>query len=191
MDGSATVLPVSRKMADAFQQRHPAVKVAAQSSGTGGGFRKFCAGDVDVTAASRPINAAESQACLANHVEFIELPVAFDSLSVVVNAKNMFVGCLPLSRPMFVYISRSAAARPEAKAFARFCVDPENAGYVRDVGYVPLPAVTLLAAARHRADTAAPRLYRWPGISDSAVTTARTRRHGLHNGSGPVDSRIA
>jgi phosphate transport system substrate-binding protein len=94
MDGSATVLPVSRKMADAFQQRHPGVKVAAQSSGTGGGFRKFCAGEVDVTGASRPINAAESQACLANHVEFIELPIAFDRLSVVVNAKNMFVGCL-------------------------------------------------------------------------------------------------
>ena len=54
----------------------------------------------------------------------------------------------PLSRPMFVYISKSAAARPEAKAFARFCVDPDNASYVREDGYVPLPTVTLLAAAR-------------------------------------------
>jgi phosphate transport system substrate-binding protein len=246
------------------------VQVSAQSSGTGGGFRKFCAGEIDFTGASRPINAAESQACQANHIEFIELPIAFDSLSVVVSAKNTFVGCLkvdelrrvwepaaegkltrwnqirsdfpdqplalfgpgkdsgtfdyftlavvgvesssrsdytkseddtvlvngvaadpnalgyfgyayylanrdklkvvavdngegcvvpgpqtvadnsyqPLSRPMFVYVSRSAAARPEARAFARFCVDPDNAHFVRDVGYVPLPAVTLLAAAR-------------------------------------------
>jgi phosphate transport system substrate-binding protein len=54
----------------------------------------------------------------------------------------------PLSRPIFVYVSASAAARPEAKAFARFYVDPDNARYVRDVGYVPLPPATLLAAGR-------------------------------------------
>jgi hypothetical protein len=54
----------------------------------------------------------------------------------------------PLSRPIFVYLSKSAAARPEAKALARFCVDPDHVSYVRDIGYVPMPTVTLLAAGR-------------------------------------------
>lgn len=70
------------------------------------------------------------------------------SLPAHLAVKTVVDNCYqPLSRPMFVYVSRSAARR-EAKAFARFCVDPENARYVRDVGYVPLPAVTLLAATR-------------------------------------------
>ena len=94
IDGSATVLPVSNAMAEAFRKDNPGVQVAVESSGTGGGFKKFCAGQIDISDASRPINAAESQQCKDNHVEFIELPVAFDPLSVVVNAKNSFVDCL-------------------------------------------------------------------------------------------------
>jgi len=81
-------------MGAAFQTANPGVAVSVTSSGTGGGFKKFCAGQLDVSDASRPINAAESRECEANHVEFIELPIAFDSLSVVVNAANTFVDCL-------------------------------------------------------------------------------------------------
>src|SRR5262249_41265525 len=94
VDGSSTVLPVSRSMAAAFRKANTAVQVSVESSGTAGGFRKFCAGQLDITGASRPINANEVAQCTANHVEYIELPVAVDSLSVVVNAQNTFAGGL-------------------------------------------------------------------------------------------------
>jgi phosphate transport system substrate-binding protein len=270
VDGSSTVLPISRAMATAFHSAHPGVAVLVSSSGTGGGFKKFCAGQLDVSAASRPINAAESRQCEANHVEFIELPIAFDSLSVVVNGANTFADCLtvgelktiwepaaegrmtrwnqvrstfpdqplalygpgadsgtfdyftlaivggerrsrkdytasedddvlvrgvsgnpgalgyfgyayylanrgtlravaidnghgcvgpsaktvedttyqPLARPMFIYLSAASAARREVHEFGRFYVDPGNATFVRDLGYVPLPTATLLTVGR-------------------------------------------
>jgi phosphate transport system substrate-binding protein len=270
LDGSSTILPVSTAMADAFRKANPGVQVTVHESGTGGGFKKFCAGEIDIAGASRPINAAESQECEAKNIAFIELPVAFDSLSVVVNANNSFVDCLtvpelkkmwepaaqgtvkqwsqirssfpaqplalfgpgtdsgtfdyftlavvgtqsssrsdytkseddtvlvngvaadpnalgyfgyayylsnrdklklvsidngngcvvpspetvtdasyqPLSRPLFIYVNTASAARAEANALARFYVAPENATRVHDVGYVPLPTVTLLTVAR-------------------------------------------
>src|SRR5215813_15335115 len=94
IDGSTTVLPVSKAVAEAFQKNNPGVQVSVESSRTGGGFKKFCAGETDMNGASRPINAAESQQCKASGVEFIELPLAFDPLSVVVNAANTSVECL-------------------------------------------------------------------------------------------------
>jgi phosphate transport system substrate-binding protein len=270
INGSTTVLPVSQKMADEFHRTNPGVEVAVESSGTGGGFKKFCAGSVDIAGASRPIDAEEVRNCEANHIEYMELPVGFDSLTVVVNPKNTFVGCLtvaelkrlwepaaegkvtqwnhirssfpgehislygpgsqhgsfdyftlavvgasgqsrsdyaknddgsvlarnvaadanglaffgaayvqaardqlklvavdngqgcvlpsaetventtyqPLSRPLFIYISKTAAARADASAFARYFVAPENSHFVRDVGYVPLSPASLLLASR-------------------------------------------
>jgi phosphate transport system substrate-binding protein len=94
IDGSSTVLPISKAMADAFRHAHPAVQLNVNESGTGGGFEKLCAGSIDIAAASRPINAAEMQACKDHKVDYLELPMAFDSLSVVVNANNTFVDCL-------------------------------------------------------------------------------------------------
>jgi phosphate transport system substrate-binding protein len=274
MDGSATLLPVSTAVTAAFGKTNTGVQVSVQTSGTGGGFKKFCGGEIDIAGASRPINAAESQQCRNNRIEFIELPFALDSLSVVVNAANSFVDCLtvdelkkmwepaaegkisrwnqirasfpdqplalfgpgtdsgtfdyftlaivgtesssrrdytkseddgvivkgvagdpnalgyfgyayyrankekmklvsidsghgcvapstqtvadnsyqPLTRPLFIYVSKSAASRAETTAFAQFYVAPEQAGYVSAVGYQPLPPATLLAMAR-RLDT--------------------------------------
>lgn len=94
VDGSDTVFPLSKAMAAAFGEANPAVQFSIEFSGTGGGFKKFCAGKLDIAGASRPINAAESEQCKAQHVEYIEVPVAFDSLSVVVNPKNNWVDCL-------------------------------------------------------------------------------------------------
>jgi phosphate transport system substrate-binding protein len=94
VDGSATVLPLSAAMAEEFRKKQPNVTISNQFSGTGGGFKKFCAGQTDINAASRPINATETEQCKAQKINFFELPVAFDSLSVVVNAKNAFVECL-------------------------------------------------------------------------------------------------
>src|SRR5262249_45831294 len=72
-------------------------------SGSGGGFEKLCAGGIDLSGASRPINAAEAGACERNKIEFVELPFGFDGLAVVVNAQNTFVDCLTLAqlRPMW------------------------------------------------------------------------------------------
>lgn len=269
IDGSATVLPLSKAIAAAFRKSNPTVQFAIALSGTGGGFKKFCAGGIDIEDASRPIKADESEQCKAQHIEYIELPVAFDSLSVVVNAKNTFVDCLtvkelkaiwepaaegrmtqwnqirasfpaqplrlfgpgkasgtfdyftfaivgtqgssrgdytkseddtvieqgveaepnalgyfgyayyqankerlkligvdnghgcvlpstqtvadgtyqPLTRPLFIYVNRAAAGRPEVKAFARFYLAPESSEIVTDVGYVPLPTQALVSQA--------------------------------------------
>ncbi len=97
VDGSATVFPLSKAMAEAFRASNAAVQFAVEFSGTGGGFKKFCAGQLDIADASRPIKSDESEQCKAQHVEYIEVPIAFDSLSVVVNAKNTFVDCLTVS----------------------------------------------------------------------------------------------
>lgn len=94
IDGSATVLPLNQAMAKAFSESNPAVQFAVDFSGTGGGFKKFCSGQLDIEAASRPIKAAEAAQCTSQRVDYIEVPVAFDSLAVVVNAKNNFVDCL-------------------------------------------------------------------------------------------------
>lgn len=94
VDGSATVYPLSKAMAEAFHATNPDVQLDVSFSGTGGGFRKFCAGEIDVEGASRPIKSQEAEQCAAKHIEYIEIPVAFDSLSVVVNGRNTFVNCL-------------------------------------------------------------------------------------------------
>jgi phosphate transport system substrate-binding protein len=271
VEGSSTVFPVSKSVADEFQQAQPRVRLALGSLNTAEGFNNLCAGQLDIAAASRPINAAEIDACGAHGIGFVELPVAFDALSVVVNPKNQFVDCLttaelkriwepeaqgrvtrwndirrgfppdaltllgpgsssgtfdyftlaivgaqdrsrrdytksdddmllanavaadpnalgyfghayylqnsdrlkvvgidngrgcvrpsprtvmdetyqPLSRPIFLYVSQPALARPEVAAFARFAVSVDRASTIERAGYVALPPVTLLTVAKH------------------------------------------
>jgi phosphate transport system substrate-binding protein len=265
VDGSATVFPLMQAMAAGFRDKNPGVQLDIQFSGTGGGFKKFCAGQVDLTGASRPIKAAEGEQCKAQNVNYIEVPVAFDSLAVMVNPKNTFVECLtvselksvwepaaerkvtqwkqvrgtfpaqplvlfgpgkasgtfdyftlaivgseassrndyepseddmvlergiagepnamgyfgyayyqankdqlklvavdnghgcitpsaqtvadgtyqPLTRPLFVYVNVTAAARPEVSGFIHFQLAPDSTKYVTQVGYVPLPSKAL------------------------------------------------
>ena len=266
VDGSDTLFPVSKAMAAAFRESNPAVQIDVEFSGTGGGFKKFCAGQIDIEDASRPIKSEEGEQCKAQHIEYIELPVAFDPLTVVVNPKNTFVDCLtivdlkamwepaaegkktqwnqiresypalplvlfgpgkasgtfdyftfaivgaegssrgdytkseddmviergvaaqpnalgyfgyayyqankeqlkavavdngsgcvmpsaktvedetyqPLSRPLFIYINKAAATRPEVRAFTRFYLARESTNIVTKVGYVPLPKSALV-----------------------------------------------
>jgi phosphate transport system substrate-binding protein len=94
IDGSSTVLPVSEAMAEEFGALHSGAQVNVAASGTGGGFKKFANGEIDITGASRPIEQSEVDACRANGVEFIEIPVAFDGLSVVINPQNDFASTL-------------------------------------------------------------------------------------------------
>jgi phosphate transport system substrate-binding protein len=89
IDGSSTVYPVTEAVAEEFQaDKAGAVQVTVGVSGTGGGFKKFCRGETDISDASRPILAEEIETCRTNGVEFIELPVAFDALTVVINPQN-------------------------------------------------------------------------------------------------------
>ena len=268
VDGSSTVYPITEAMAEEFGLEHRNVRVTVGISGTGGGFKKFCAGETDISDASRPIKASEVAQCQENGVEFIELPVAYDGLAVMVNPENDWAQCMtpeelktiwepaaqgtitrwsqvrdgwpdeelrlfgpgtdsgtfdyftdaivgeegasrgdfqaseddnvlvqgiagdryalgyfglayyqenqdklklvaiddgnpdngegcilptaetvadgsyqPLSRPIFIYVRKEAADRPEVEAFVRFYLDPENAeALVTEVGYIPLPA---------------------------------------------------
>jgi len=94
IDGSSTVLPVSQAIVDAFSRENPQVHVSLAGSGSVVGFKKFCAGELDIADASRPIDKSELDACAAKDIQFIELPLGFDALTVVVNARNSSVDCL-------------------------------------------------------------------------------------------------
>jgi phosphate transport system substrate-binding protein len=87
IDGSSTVYPITEAVAEEFQKVNP-TKVTIGISGTGGGFKKFCAGEIAIAGASRPIKSSEAEACAKNSIEYVELPVAYDGLAVVVNPKN-------------------------------------------------------------------------------------------------------
>ena len=89
IDGSSTVYPITEAVAEEFQiSKKGAVKVTVGISGTGGGFKKFCRGETDISGASRPILKKEMDACKEAGIQYIELPVAYDALTVVINNKN-------------------------------------------------------------------------------------------------------
>lgn len=94
IDGSSTVFPISEAVAEEFNADAPDVNVKVGQSGTGGGFEKFCNGETDISDASRPIKDEEAQACSSKNIEYIELKIAIDGLSVVVNKDNDFAECL-------------------------------------------------------------------------------------------------
>jgi phosphate transport system substrate-binding protein len=97
IDGSSTVFPISEAVAEEFQREHSGVGVTVGVSGTGGGFKKFIAGESDVVNASRPIKASEIELAQTKGISFIELPVAYDALSIVVNNKNTWVDHLTVA----------------------------------------------------------------------------------------------
>jgi len=90
IDGSSTVYPVTEAVSEEFQLENR-IRVTVGISGTGGGFKKFCRDEIDITGASRPILQNEMQACRQAGVEYIELPIAYDALTVVVNPNNDFI----------------------------------------------------------------------------------------------------
>ncbi len=99
VDGSSTVYPITEVIAEDFQKsKKNAIKVTVGISGTGGGFKKFCRGETDVQNASRPILKSEMADCKAAGIDYIELPIAFDALTVVVNPKNRFIKSLSVEQ---------------------------------------------------------------------------------------------
>jgi len=92
IDGSSTVFPITEAVAEEFQKaKKQQARVTVGISGTGGGFKKFCRGETDVSNASRPILKKEMEECRKAGIEYFELPVAFDALTVVINPKNTFL----------------------------------------------------------------------------------------------------
>ncbi len=94
IDGSSTVFPISQAVAEEFGKANPEVNVTVGTSGTSGGMKKFVAGEIDIADASRPISKEEVEKAKAAGIEFVELPVAFDGLSVVVNPENTWAESL-------------------------------------------------------------------------------------------------
>lgn len=97
VDGSSTVYPLSEAVSEEFRTEQSNVRVTVGESGTGGGFKKFSRAEIDINDASRPITAGEIESCKEAGIDFIELPVAYDGLAVVVNKENDFVDYLTVS----------------------------------------------------------------------------------------------
>ncbi len=96
VDGSSTVFPITEAVAEEFQKKGSG-RVTVGISGTGGGFKKFCRGEIDISDASRPILAKEIAACKQAGIQYMEIPVAYDALTVVVNPKNTWVKSLSVA----------------------------------------------------------------------------------------------
>ncbi|GIG41234.1 PstS family phosphate ABC transporter substrate-binding protein [Cellulomonas phragmiteti] len=98
IDGSSTVEPLSSAAATLFRDVEPGVNVTVATSGTGGGFKRFCADETDISDASRPIKDEEAAECEANGVEYTEIVIANDGLSVVVNPENDWIDCITVEQ---------------------------------------------------------------------------------------------
>jgi phosphate transport system substrate-binding protein len=129
IDGSSTVFPITAAVAEDFQIANPGVQVPTALSGTGGGFKKFCVGETDINDASRPIKAedeGEGLACTANNIEYVELQVAIDGLTVVVNPANTFATCLTVEELAKIYGPDSPENLTWKDVRADFPADPVN-----------------------------------------------------------------
>ncbi|HUU46171.1 MAG TPA: PstS family phosphate ABC transporter substrate-binding protein [Acidobacteriota bacterium] len=118
IDGSSTVFPITEAVAEEFQKVNPRVRVTVGISGTGGGFKKFTIGEIDINDASRPIKDQEIAKAVENNVAYIELPVAFDGISVVVHPDNTFVDMLTVEELKKIWqpgstVQRWSDVRPE------------------------------------------------------------------------------
>jgi phosphate transport system substrate-binding protein len=108
IDGSSTVEPLSSAAAELFMEQNPDANVTVGTSGTGGGFEKFCAGETDISDASRPIKESEIEKCKQNNIQYSELIVANDALSVVVNPENNWAPCLTTEQLKRIWEPNSA-----------------------------------------------------------------------------------
>jgi phosphate transport system substrate-binding protein len=110
IDGSSTVYPLSALAAEDFMAANPGVQVTVASSGTGGGFEKFCRGETDANDASRPIKDEEAAACAEAGIEYAALTVATDALTVVVNKENTWATCLTVEELNKIWAPDSTVA---------------------------------------------------------------------------------
>ena len=112
VDGSSTVFLITEAVAEEFRlTEEPGVRTTVGVSGTGGGFKRFCAGETDIADASREITRSEREACVRNAIAYLELQIALDGLSVVVNPRNTFVDYLTVAELRRIWEPGSRASR--------------------------------------------------------------------------------
>lgn len=111
IDGSSTVFPITELIAEEFNAVNPDVKLTVGFSGTGGGFTKFAAKEIEISGASRPIKTAEAEAVTAAGIEFVELMVAYDGLSVVVSTENTWVDYLTIEELNMIWGAEATATK--------------------------------------------------------------------------------
>jgi len=111
IDGSSTVFPITEAVAEEFQKSNSA-RVTIGVSGTGGGFKKLCKGETAISGASRPIKPTEVELCRTNNIEYVELPVAYDGIAIVVHAGNDWVDHMTVAELRTLW-------RPEAQGEVR------------------------------------------------------------------------
>lgn len=111
IDGSSTVYPITEAAAAAFRKEYPNVNITVAVSGTGGGFKRFAVGETDISDASRPIKGKEFQKCLENGVQFVEIPIALDGLSIVLNLKNDWAQSLTVEQLKAIYLEDGSARK--------------------------------------------------------------------------------
>lgn len=111
VDGSSTVYPITEAVAEELRSVHPDIQVTVGISGTGGGMKKFTAGEIDICDASRAIKQKEADKCAAKGVKFIELEVAYDGLAVVINPENDWCDCLTVEQLRELWRPESAVKK--------------------------------------------------------------------------------
>lgn len=111
IDGSSTVYPITQAVAEEFRKTNKSIRIPVGISGTGGGFKRFIAGEIDISDASRPIKKKELDAATKAGVEFIEIPVAYDGLSIVVNKENDWADTLTVDDLKKIFLAGDAAAK--------------------------------------------------------------------------------
>ncbi len=109
IDGSSTVYPITEAVAEEFNAAAPKVRVTVGVSGTGGGFKRFVAGEIDIADASRPIKKSENDMATKAKLDYIELPIAFDGLTIVVNPKNTWCTSLTVEQVKKIYSASGSA----------------------------------------------------------------------------------
>ncbi|MBI4315914.1 MAG: PstS family phosphate ABC transporter substrate-binding protein [Chloroflexi bacterium] len=110
IDGSSTVYPITEAVAEEFGKTRPDVRITVGIAGTGGGFKKFCNGETDISDASRAIKDSEKEACAAAGIEYEEFQVGLDGLTVVVNPANTFAACLTIAQLKTIWDTGSTVA---------------------------------------------------------------------------------
>lgn len=108
VDGSSTVAPITEAVAEEYRREQPGVRVSVGISGTGGGFKKFCAGEIDIADASRAIKPEEAEACRAKGIDYEELRIGFDGLAIVTSSANPFLECLDFAQLREIFRSGGA-----------------------------------------------------------------------------------
>ncbi|MGI8775344.1 MAG: phosphate ABC transporter substrate-binding protein PstS family protein [Actinomycetota bacterium] len=139
VSGSSTVEPITGLVAEKFQSENPSVAISVDGPGTGDGFELFCNGETDISDASRAITPEEAEVCEQNSVEFIELKVAIDGLSVITSPENDQVDCLDF-KDLYALLG------PESQGFTKWS-DANELGEEIGAGHTPYPDVPLTVTA--------------------------------------------